>query len=136
MPAKKAKKPEKTSNSEREKKNAAATAANLVRRPLLMSLGAISLLEEELADLMDSWVERGEKAQKDSRKYFKRLRKRGSELFKETKEKAKAKAEKIEDELEPREDLIPRILHWLNIPTHEDIRALDRRVDALLKKVA
>jgi poly(hydroxyalkanoate) granule-associated protein len=139
MPAKKAtkaKQAEKARDAERDKKNAAAAAADLVRRPLLMSLGAISLIEEELADLMDSWVERGEKAQKNGRKYIKKLRKKGAEIFKETKEKAKEKAEEAQEEVEPKEELIPRILHWLNIPTHEDIQALDKRVDDLLKKVA
>ncbi len=113
----------------RVKANAESSAAGVLRRPFLMSVGALALAEEQASSLMDSLTKRGEKAQKAGQKYIKKLTENGRKKSENSKKKAEKKAE-------PREDWFLRALHWLNIPTREDIEALDKKVDALLKRVA
>ncbi|RJP66426.1 MAG: hypothetical protein C4532_16040 [Candidatus Abyssobacteria bacterium SURF_17] len=110
------------------KKNGSG-AAGVLRRPFLISVGALALAEEQVSSLVDSLTKRGEKAQKLGEKYFKKLRKNSSDILKRVQKKEENKAE-------PKDDLILRALHWLNVPTHDDIVALDKKVDALLRKVA
>lgn len=111
------------------KANADSSAAGVLRRPFLISVGALALAEEQASGLVDSLTKRGEKAQKAGQKYIKKLMENGRQKSKDSKKKAEKKAE-------PREDWVLRALHWLNIPTREDIDALDKKVDALLKRVA
>lgn len=117
----------KASPAAQAKKNGAG-AAGVLRRPFLISVGALALAEEQVSHFVDSLTKRGEKAQKLGEKYFKRLRKNGSDILK--------RVQKIEKKAEPKDDLILRALHWLNVPTRDDIVALDKKVDALLRRVA
>ena len=112
------------------KKVSEPLASRLLNFPIAFSLGMLDFAEEQLSDFFGELTKRGEKTQKAGQKYIKKLMKRGSEQSK----KAPAKVEKkVEKE---REEWILRALHRLNIPTRDDIAALDKRVDSLLKKVA
>ena len=112
----------------RAKGNGKLNAVDILRRPLLMSIGALALAEEQASDLIDSLIEKGEKTRKAGEKYLKKLNKRASETF----EKPKKAAEKEP----PKEDWILRALHWLNVPTRHDIEKLNSKVDTLMRKVA
>jgi len=118
----------KTKKAARAKGNGKLNAVDMLRRPLLISIGALALAEEQASDLIDSLIEKGEKAQKAGEKYLKKLEKRASETF----EKPKSAAEKRQ----PKEDWILRALHWLNVPTRHDIEKLNNKVDTLMRKVA
>ena len=73
-------------------------------------------------------IEQGEKAEKAGEKYVKKLNKDASKTLK----KAKKSAEKRR----PNGDWIVRTLHWLNVPTRDDVEKLNKKVDTLMKKVA
>lgn len=123
------KKAKKNAKAGRATENGALKA---LRRPLLISVGALSLAQEQVSELLNSLSKRGHKAQKASREYLEKLMENGSDIVK----KIEKQADKVEKKAEVRGDLIPRVLHLLNLPTREDIIALDKKVEALLKKVA
>jgi poly(hydroxyalkanoate) granule-associated protein len=127
MPAKK-----NVRNVKQAKKNSEPLASRLLNLPVVLSLGMYSFAEEQLSDLFESLTKRGTKTQKAGQKYLKKLMKTGSEKTKKAEQKVEKKVEKAE----PKEEWILRALHRLNIPTSTDIAALDKRVDALLRKVA
>jgi poly(hydroxyalkanoate) granule-associated protein len=109
-----------------EKKNGKAKDTGLLRRPFLISVGALALAEEQASDMIDSLLDRGEKARKAGEKYMKK-----ENASKSAKKKPAAKKKAFSGE-----ELLGRALHWLNIPTRKDIEKLNRKVDSLLKKVA
>ncbi len=110
-----------------EKKNGKAKDTGLLRRPFLISVGALALAEEQASSVIDSLLDRGEKARKAGEKYMKK------EDASKSAEKKKPVAKK---KSRAGEDLLGRALHWLNIPTRKDIEKLNKKVDSLLKKVA
>jgi poly(hydroxyalkanoate) granule-associated protein len=112
----------------RAKKNGKVNAGDILRRPLLISIGALALAEEQASDLIDSLIEKGEKAQKAGEKYLKKLNKKASETFEKPKKNPAKK--------DAKEDWILRALHWLNVPTRQDIEKLNSKVDTLMRKVA
>ncbi len=91
------------------------------RRLLLASIGAVVIAQEEIEDLINKLVERGEIAKKD-----------GEKLMKEVMEKRKKEAAKSEDEVNKR---ISDVLDRMNVPTKADIEALGEKIAALSKKV-
>lgn len=119
-----------------KKKKAAArnashssSAGRYLVRPALISLGLMAFAEEQVSSALDTLTKRGEKVRKSGAKYFRKLIEEGQEHFEEQRERMK-------EEVGESRDLVPRLLHWLNIPTRDDIERLDKRVDALLKRVA
>jgi len=99
---------------------------SLLRKPFLISIGALALAEEQASSLLDSLFDKSEEA-----------RKRGQDFMKE-REKAPAKRKKVTKKTarkrQPREDWIARALHLLNIPTLSEVEKLNKKVDALTKK--
>ncbi len=132
MPAKKPLNARQAKNAKpTKKKDSEPLASRLLSLPIVFSLGMLDYAEEQLSDFFGELTKRGEKTQKAGQKYIKKLMKRGSE---QTKKAAPQKTlKKVEKE---REEWILRALHRLNIPTRDDIAALDKRVDSLLRKVA
>lgn len=132
MPARKPLKTRQARNAKQaKKKEAEPLTSRLLNLPIVFSLGMLDFAGEQLSDFFGELTKRGEKTQKAGQKYVKKLMKRGSE---QTKKAAPEKTlKKMEKE---REEWISRALHRLNIPTRDDITALDKRVDSLLRKVA
>ena len=121
----------KSADVESAKKNGKTKSTEILRRPFLISVGALALAEETASELIDSLVERGEKARKAGEKYMKELNgKDGKDSKKTAKPKARKKSAKRGD------DIIKRALGWLNIPTADEVRKLSKKVDSLTKKVA
>ena len=109
-------------------KSGGSNGNGILRTPFLISIGALALAEEQASNMIDSFIERGEKARKAGEKYLKKLNDNAPEAPKKPKKPGKKQ--------EGREDWILRALHWLNVPTRDDIEELNKKVEALMKKVA
>ncbi len=110
---------------EAEKQRVERTVVDTVRSVLLAGIGALALTKDEIEDILDRLVERGELAEKDARK-----------LFEELKERPKKGVEDWEERLgEKLEPHLQRLLERLNLPTREDVQALSDRIRALEEKL-
>lgn len=103
---------------------------SLLRRPFLISIGALALAEEQASSLIDSLLDRGEEARKRGQDFMKE-REKERENAPEKRKKAKKKSPQ---KRQKGEDLIARALHLLNIPTLSEVEKLNKKVDALTKK--
>jgi poly(hydroxyalkanoate) granule-associated protein len=98
-----------------------STLSGLVRKVLLVGMGAMALTQEEVEKFVNKLVERGEIAEQD-----------GKKLLHDVSEKRKKDASKAQAELDKRvEDLLGR----MNVPTKADIDALSGKITELSKKV-
>ena len=92
-----------------------------LRKVLLASIGAVALAQEEMEDLVNKLVDRGEIAEKE-----------GRSLVRDVVEKRKKEAKKAQGELDSR---IEGVLERMNVPTKSDIEALSTKITALTKKI-
>lgn len=92
-----------------------------LRKVLLASVGAVALAQDEIEELINRLIERGEIAEKDGRK-----------LIHDLVEKRKKEARKAEEGWDTR---IEEILARLNIPTKADIQALSAKITTLSEKM-
>lgn len=95
------------------------------RNVLLASVGAVALAQDELEEIVEKLVERGEMAEKDGRKVMK-------ELLDRRKQRVEKSREGWEDNLEQR---IEDVLHKLNVPSKRDVDELNRKLTLLSEKV-
>jgi poly(hydroxyalkanoate) granule-associated protein len=95
--------------------------AELIRKVLLASIGAIAIAQEEIETLINRLVERGEIAEKD-----------GKKLIQEFMEKKKGKTAKFEEDINMN---VEGALSKMNIPTKADIEALSQKITGLSKKI-
>jgi polyhydroxyalkanoate synthesis regulator phasin len=92
-----------------------------LRRVLLASVGVVALTIEEIGELVDKLVERGEIAEQE-----------GKKLVLEIKEKRKKKTDEAEDVASSR---VREALDRMDIPTKSDIEDLSKKIATLSKKV-
>ena len=92
-----------------------------LRRVLLASVGVVALTIEEIRELVDKLVERGEIAEQE-----------GKKLVIEIKEKRKKKTDETEDLASSR---MRELMDKMDIPTKSDIDALSAKIATLSKKV-
>ncbi len=92
-----------------------------LRRVLLASVGVVALTIEEIRELVDKLVERGEIAEQE-----------GIKLVIEIKEKRKKKTDSAEDLASSR---MHELMDKMDIPTKSDIDALSAKIATLSKKV-
>lgn len=92
-----------------------------LRRVLLASVGVVALTIEEVGDLVDKLVERGEIAEQE-----------GKKLVTEIKEKRKKKTDEAEEVASSR---VREALDKMDIPTKSDIDDLSKKIATLSKKV-
>jgi poly(hydroxyalkanoate) granule-associated protein len=92
-----------------------------LRKVLLAGIGAVSIAQEEIDDLVKKLVERGEIAEKD-----------GKKLIHEMNEKRKHQSKKTEDQVSKR---IEDVLDRMNVPRKSDIDALGEKIGELSAKV-
>ena len=92
-----------------------------LRRVLLASIGVVALTIEEMGELVDKLVERGEIAEQE-----------GKKLVSEIKEKRKKKTGEAEDVASTR---MHEMMDKMDIPTKSDIDALSAKIATLSKKV-
>ena len=103
---------------EREPHNALYEA---LRTVLLAGIGAIAIAQEEIDDLVEKLVERGEIAEKD-----------GKKLIHEINEKRKHQSKKTEDHVSKR---VEDILNRMDVPRKSDIDDLGKKINVLTAKV-
>ena len=92
-----------------------------LRRVLLASVGVVALTIEEIGELVDKLVERGEIAEQE-----------GKKLVTEIKEKRKKKTDEAEDMASSR---MREMMDKMDIPTKSDIEDLSAKIATLSKKV-
>ena len=92
-----------------------------MRKLILASIGAVAIAQEELENLVDKLVERGELAEKE-----------GKKLLDEMKERRRRKGAKAETEINKR---VEELMRSMNVPTKDDINALSKKINDLDKKV-
>ena len=92
-----------------------------LRRVLLASVGVVALTIEEIGELVDKLVERGEIAEQE-----------GKKLVLEIKEKRKKKTDEAEDIASSR---MREMMDKMDIPTKSDIDDLSKKIATLSKKV-
>ena len=92
-----------------------------LRRVLLASVGVVALTIEEIGDLVDKLVERGEIAEQE-----------GKKLVNEIKEKRKTKTDEAEDMASNR---MREMMDKMDVPTKSDIEDLSAKIATLSKKV-
>jgi poly(hydroxyalkanoate) granule-associated protein len=91
------------------------------RKLMLASIGAAALAQEELQDLVNRLVERGEIAEQE-----------GKELMREIVEKRKDRRVESRDRFTER---VEEALDRMNVPSKDDIEALSAKITALSKKI-
>lgn len=92
-----------------------------LRRVLLASVGVVALTIEEIRELVDKLVERGEIAEQE-----------GKKLVIEIKEKRRKKTDQTEDLASSR---MRELMDKMDIPTKSDIDGLSAKIATLSKKV-
>ena len=98
-----------------------ASILESLRRVLLASVGVVALTIEEMGELVDKLVERGEIAEQE-----------GKKLVSEIKEKRIKKTGEAEDVASTR---MREMMDKMDIPTKSDIDALSAKIATLSKKV-
>jgi poly(hydroxyalkanoate) granule-associated protein len=98
-----------------------ASILESLRRVLLASVGVVALTIEEIGELVDKLVERGEIAEQE-----------GKKLVTELKEKRKKKTDEAEDVASTR---MREMMDKMDIPTKSDIDDLSAKIATLSKKV-
>jgi poly(hydroxyalkanoate) granule-associated protein len=98
-----------------------ASILESLRRVLLAGIGAVALTFEEMGELVDKLVERGEIAEEE-----------GKKLVNEIREKRKKTTDEAEDIASTR---MREMMDKMDIPTKSDIDALSNKIAALSKKV-
>jgi len=93
----------------------------ILRRLTLATLGAAAIAKEEIEDLLDHLVERGEVVEKDSKKFIN-----------EVADKRKRKTAKIEDEISKN---LEGVLNRMNFSSKSDIDAVNQKIGDLSKKI-
>jgi poly(hydroxyalkanoate) granule-associated protein len=110
-----AKKKEEIKKEEEEK---VSPLLNSLRKVLLASIGAVAVAQEEAEDLINRLVERGEIAREEGRKLMQDMMAK--------------RRETVEAKFDTR---VESALQKMNVPTKDDLKAVERKLDELNKKL-
>lgn len=127
MPAKKTKKGSKKTKAAPKKKAGKKageekwTWLDILRTPILASVGAFSIAEEGIEKFVRDLVERGEASEKEGKKIVDDFRKR-------TRRNRKDFENKIDERIE-------KALRSFRLPTKKDIDSLSRKIDKLENRI-
>jgi poly(hydroxyalkanoate) granule-associated protein len=91
------------------------------RKLMLASIGAVALAQDELENLVQRLVDRGQIAEQDSK-----------HLVREIMDRRRRETERAEEQVEKR---VEELLQRMSVPTKSDIDALSAKIEALSKKV-
>ena len=94
---------------------------DLLRSPVLASVGAFSLAEEGIERLVNEFIDRGEASEREGKKIVDDYRKRTSKTRKD-----------LEKRIDSR---ITEALKGFRLPTKKDVDALNRKLNRLEKRV-
>ncbi len=98
-----------------------ASIRDLLEQSVLMGLGAVSLTRETAQSLVDEMVKRGQAQREEASEMVEQLLKRGEK-------ERNALRKLIRDEVQ-------EVLKELQLPTHADIKTLEKKLDAILHKL-
>jgi poly(hydroxyalkanoate) granule-associated protein len=95
------------------------------RKVMLAGLGVVTLAQEELTEVFNNLVQRGTTTEQKTREMV-------NKQMENRQKEAKKAAKRVEKEVE---DRFENVLHWMNVPSKNDIEKLSRKVSTLTKKV-
>ncbi|UCD57354.1 MAG: phasin family protein [Candidatus Hydrogenedentota bacterium] len=121
MAAKKSKKAAKKATRKAKTKADKWTWTDILRTPILASIGAFSIAEEGIEKFVRDLVERGEASEKEGKKIVDDFRKRTRRNRKD-----------LERNVDER---IQKALRSFRLPTKKDVDALSKKIDELEKRV-
>ncbi|MDW8052009.1 MAG: polyhydroxyalkanoate synthesis regulator [Armatimonadota bacterium] len=98
-----------------------ATLRDLLEQGVLMGLGALSLTRETAQNLVEEMVKRGQAQREEASEMIEQLVKRGEK-------ERNALRRLIREEVQ-------EVLKELQLPTHADMKALERKLDTILQKL-
>jgi polyhydroxyalkanoate synthesis regulator phasin len=98
-----------------------ASIRELLEQSVLMGLGAVSLTRETAQNLVDEMVKRGQAQREEASEMVEQLIKRGEK-------ERNALRRLIREEVQ-------EVLKELQLPTHADMKAIEKKLDALLQKL-
>lgn len=98
-----------------------ATIRELLEQSMLMGLGVVSLTRETAQNLVDEMVKRGQAQREEASDMVEQLLKRGE---RERNALRKLVREEVQE-----------VLKELQMPTHADMKALEKKLDAILRKL-
>lgn len=102
---------------------------------LLASIGAVAMAQEEIEDLINRLVERGEIAEADGKRMLKDVFEQRRKAMDKAQAVASEMAEapkRVADDVEKR---VEGVLSRMNIPSKDEIEALSAKITALTRKV-
>jgi poly(hydroxyalkanoate) granule-associated protein len=88
-------------------------------------LGMVKIAQDELGDLTDRLVEKGEATEKETRERF-------DEFIAARRKQAKKRTRQVESSFDKR---MEDVLHRFSIPTRSEIKSLNNKISQLSKKV-
>ncbi len=97
------------------------TWLDILRTPILASVGAFSMAEEGIDNFVTDLVERGEASEKEGKKIVDDFRKRSNRNRKDFEKRI--------------DDRIEKGLKALRLPTKKDVDSLSRKIDKLQRRV-
>lgn len=115
------KKTKKTKKKTTKAKGEKWTWADVLRTPILASVGAFSMAEEGIEKFVKDLVERGEASEKEGKKIVHDFRKRTARNRRDFENKTDHRIEKA--------------LKAFRLPTKKDINALSRKIDKLERRI-
>ena len=89
-----------------------------LRKVVLASMGAVAVVQDEAEELIDKLVERGEIAREEGRNLMQDMMAK--------------RREKVEGQFDAR---VETALDRMNVPTKADLRAVEKKLDELNKKL-
>lgn len=96
-----------------------------VRKTFLAGVGAMATAQEEIGDIVNRLVEKGEQAEREGRK-----------MFKQTIERRRKETARLEKQLDERvETVVEKVMARMNVPTKSDIDRLSAKIAELSHKV-
>ncbi|GIV04600.1 MAG: hypothetical protein KatS3mg016_0175 [Fimbriimonadales bacterium] len=97
------------------------TIRELLEQGMLLGLGAVSLTRETAQNLVDEMVKRGQAQREEASDMVEQLLKRGER-------ERNALRKLIREEVQ-------EVLKELQMPTHADLKAIEKKLDAILHKL-
>jgi polyhydroxyalkanoate synthesis regulator phasin len=102
----------------KEEEKKASPLLEPLRKVVLASMGAVAIAQEEAEDLINRLVERGEIAREEGRKLMEDM--------------SAKRREKVQAQFDKR---VEATLDRMNVPTKADLRAVEKKLDELNKKL-
>lgn len=105
-----------------------SSLVNLAHRVLLAGVGAVGLAQDEVEEFVDRLVDRGQMAEDEGKKVVRDVLEKRKKLFERRSESLKRGGSELEQR-------VAEVVDKLNIPSKDEIEALNDKITALTKKL-